>query len=53
MKNLGYIDFAVYDNQNIYKVNYYDYLNNESIEIINKFYDLDFKLFNYDKILSI
>lgn len=51
MKNLGYIDFAVYNNQNIHKVNYYDYLNNESIEIINKFYDLDFKLFNYDKIL--
>jgi hypothetical protein len=50
MKNLGYIDFDIYHNVNINKVNYYNYLNNESIEIINKFYHLDFILFNYDKI---
>ena len=50
MKNLGYIDFNVHNNVNINKVNYYNYLNNESIEIINKFYHLDFILFNYDKI---
>jgi len=50
MKVLGYIDFNIYDNVNINKVNYYNYLNNESIEIINKFYHLDFILFNYNKI---
>ena len=49
MKNLGYIDFCVYTNVNPNKVNYYNYLNNESIEIINNFYHLDFILFNYDK----
>ena len=50
MKGLGYIDFNIYENVNINKVNYYNYLNNESIEIINKFYHLDFILFNYNKI---
>lgn len=50
MKNLGYIDFDIYTNVNTNKVNYYNYLNNESIEIINNFYHLDFVLFNYHKI---
>jgi hypothetical protein len=50
MKNLGYIDFDRFDNANTNAINYYNYLNNESFEIINKFYHLDFILFNYDKI---
>jgi hypothetical protein len=50
MKNLGYTDFDNCDNVNVNKVNYYNYLSNESIEFINKFYHLDFILFNYDKI---
>lgn len=50
MKKIGYIDFDIYANVNSNKVNYYNYLNNESIEIINKFYHLDFILFNYDEI---
>jgi hypothetical protein len=50
MKNLGYSDFDIFENVNTNKVNYYNYLNNESFEIINKFYHLDFILFNYDKI---
>jgi hypothetical protein len=52
---LGYKDFNVFNNQNINKknINYYDYLNNESIMIINDFYDLDFKIFNYPKIYKI
>jgi hypothetical protein len=50
MNNLGYSDFNIFENINIYKVNYYDYLNNKSIDIINQFYHLDFILFNYDKI---
>ncbi len=53
MKNLGYIDFDVYTNVNTNKVNYYNYLNNESFEIINKFYHLDFILFNYNKISAV
>jgi hypothetical protein len=50
MKNLGYDDFNIFVNVNPNKVNYYSYLNNETIEIINNFYNLDFILFNYDKI---
>jgi hypothetical protein len=50
MNNLGYSDFNMFKNVNTNKVNYYNYLNNKSNEIINKFYHLDFILFNYDKI---
>jgi hypothetical protein len=50
MINLGYDDFDVKDNSNKYNVNYYDYLNNLSILMINDFFDSDFKLFNYNKI---
>ena len=50
MHNLGYTDFNIFQNVNEKKLNYYDYLNNKSIEIINNFYHLDFILFNYDKI---
>lgn len=51
MKNLGYNDFNIFENVNPNKVNYYNYLNNKTIEIINNFYNLDFILFNYDKII--
>jgi hypothetical protein len=51
MKNLGYVDFNIcimkYNHANI---NYMDYLNNESIKLLNDFYNDDFLLFNYDKI---
>jgi len=50
MKNLGYTDF----NNNTYNQNikdYFLYLNNDSIELINKVYDMDFKLFGYNKII--
>lgn len=51
MRQLGYIDFNKKINVNRKKhKNYYDYLNNNSIDIINEFYHLDFVLFNYDKI---
>jgi hypothetical protein len=53
MKNLGYSDFNMFENVNTNKLNYYNYLNNESIEIINNFYHLDFILFNYDKKISV
>lgn len=51
MKKIGYEDFDVCDNKNKFgELNYYDYLNNESIAIINDFYHLDFVLFGYNKI---
>ena len=52
MINLGYTDFDFHDNKNKLKINYYDYLNNESINLINNFYNYDFILFNYTKINS-
>ena len=51
MHNLGYTDFFNHDNSNN-KVDYYKYLNNDSIKLINDFYDYDFKLFNYTKITT-
>lgn len=51
MFNLGYTDFSIKENINKHNVNYYDYLNSDSIQLINDFYDYDFKLFNYDKLL--
>jgi hypothetical protein len=50
MHNLGYTDFNTYANSNPNKVNYYDYLNNDFIKLINDFYNLDFEFFNYTKI---
>lgn len=52
MIELGYKDFNVCVNNNKQKVNYYDYLNDEAIAIINDFYHYDFVLFNYIKKLN-
>ena len=48
MHNLGYKDFNTYANVNVNKekIDYYNYLNNDSIKLINDLYDYDFKLFN-------
>ena len=51
MHNLGYTDFDIKENANSCKVNYLDFLNEDSINLINDFYDMDFKLFSYDKII--
>jgi len=53
MTNLGYVDFNLKVHSNCYnkKLNYYSYLNNDSIKLINNFYHWDFTLFGYDKIL--
>jgi hypothetical protein len=48
MVRLGFSDFNIYRNVNDKKVDYYQYLNKDSIEKINHFYNLDFKLFHYD-----
>jgi hypothetical protein len=52
MYKLGYEDFDKLEQINFdrEKRNYYDYLNTDSIRVINQFYDYDFKLFNYTKI---
>ena len=49
MKALGYENFNLYTQKNKVDVNYYNYLNDDSIKLINDFYHLDFVLFNYTK----
>ena len=46
MNNLGYTDFNICIQVNNNKIK------NKSIDIINKYYHLDFILFNYDKIIK-
>jgi hypothetical protein len=50
MKKIGYTDFDLHDNTNLHKVDYYKYLNKESIKLINLYYKLDFVYFNYKMI---
>jgi len=50
MHKLGYTDFNLKENANSSNINYYDYLNNNSINLINNIYHNDFILFNYKKI---
>lgn len=47
MHQVGFNDFHVKKNENKYKVNYYDYLNEDSIKLINEYYKMDFELFGY------
>ena len=53
MKDLGYCDFDnkeyFLNSSNINK-NYMDFLNNDSIKLINEYYEKDFKYFNYKMI---
>ena len=53
MHELGYCDFAEYQQVNTkLKGNYIsNYLNNDSIKLINDFYEDDFRLFHYTKII--
>lgn len=50
MHNYGYNDCYLHENKNPFYYNYLNYLNVNSIELINDYYDLDFKIFNYNKI---
>ena len=52
MHNIGYIDFNINVNCNKNDIDYYQYLNNDSITLINNYYNIDFILFNYPKIQS-
>jgi hypothetical protein len=47
MHQLGFTDFSKAENVNPHKVNYYDYLNEDSIRLINTYYKMDFELFGY------
>lgn len=48
----GYTNFETKLNtSDLSIVNYMDYLNNDSIQLINNYYYMDFELFNYDKIV--
>jgi hypothetical protein len=54
MIRIGYVDFDLKCFANLENdVDYYSYLNNDSIQLINEFYDYDFKLFNYEKLCVI
>jgi hypothetical protein len=50
MKKLGFYDFNVYINKSEKKHDYMYYLNNNSINLINKIYKKDFELFGYEMI---
>jgi hypothetical protein len=49
MKAGGYENINLYTQKNKAEVNYYNYLNDDAIKLINDFYHLDFVLFNYTK----
>jgi hypothetical protein len=48
MIKFGYTDFNIKTNCNPHTISCWDYLNNQSIQLINSFYKKDFKMFNYD-----
>jgi len=50
MHNIGYKDFNFHELKNVqdHTDNYESYLNNDSIQLINKIYEKDFILFNYE-----
>ena len=47
----GYLNFNIHENVNKKIKDYFKFLNKESIELINSYYDLDFKYFGYNKII--
>ena len=48
MKKYGYTDFNLHEYKNRHKVNYDKYLNDNSIKLINTFYEKDFSFFGYE-----
>jgi hypothetical protein len=49
----GYTDFNNYEQvSNVRNKNYYSYLNINSINLINEFYNKDFELFGYEKFVT-
>ena len=55
MANIGYEGLETIKKKKVgksHKTNYYNYLNKDSINLINKVYNKDFELFNYNKITN-
>lgn len=52
MIKLGFTNFNYKFNCNNKYINYYEYLNNNSIKLINDFYHKDFEMFKYNKIFE-
>lgn len=52
MKNAGFLDFNKHEHKSKGVKNIYDYLNMDSINLINDYYDKDFRLFNYKKLIE-
>jgi hypothetical protein len=51
MRDLGFTDFDVHSQTHTYSgMNYFKFLNRESIRIINKYYEKDFEYFGYEKL---
>ena len=50
MSELGYTDFDLRVNSNPHTVDYKLLLNDNSIRLINDFYNIDFDLFKYNKL---
>ena len=48
MHDMGYTDFDLCRHKTLLSKPYMSYLNKESIELINKFYEKDFEYFNYE-----
>ena len=52
MRKFGFADFDAHELSNHLGIkNYYDYLNDESIELINSHFGPDFDLFGYERII--
>ena len=50
MKEIGYTDFKWHLNKNTSNKNYYNFLNEDSIKLINEYYSKDFEIFGYRKV---
>jgi hypothetical protein len=48
MHDMGHDDFNLKENCNRHSANYMKMLNKNSVKLINAYYLMDFKLFNYD-----
>lgn len=51
MHDIGYTDFKLFLNRNANRdIDYFNLLNNDSIELINNYYLKDFEIFQYQMI---
>lgn len=50
LKQYGFKDFNIFKNKNVNKTDYFNLHSKETIELINNYYDIDFKTFGYEKL---